>query len=233
MRYVTVGLSVLAGAALLEVALVPAVAIGGAVMLAPGYLRRRRRRAEAIAAGGARPRAETLASRSRDQPRAPILQRLAVGTSLAKTITFRVVVTAIDFTSNYVVIGSAATAAGLSTVALVIGPAFYFLHETTWNYFAAHGTDVVLPRGVVISRRLAKTITFRVLATAADFTVLYVGTGDLATAAVLTAFGFVVGPFVYIGHEMAWDYFTAPGRRGAAAPPAIESPVIEATAVPA
>ena len=40
-----------------------------------------------------------------------------------------------------------------------------------------------------------------------DFTTIYVVVGDLATAAGLSAFGFVVGPFVYIGHEKAWDYF--------------------------
>jgi uncharacterized membrane protein len=214
MRYMTVGLSVLAGVALFEVALIPAVAIGGAAILAPTYLRRRR--VEPIADGVARPPVELPASvpqGQKIQSRLPTLQRLAVGSALAKTITFRIVVTTIDFTSNYVVIGSLATAAGLSTLALALGPVFYFAHETAWNYFATSGTDVALPRGFVISRRLAKTITFRVIATAADFTTLYLGTGDLATAAILTAFGFVVGPFVYLGHEMAWDYFTAPRQR--------------------
>ena len=40
-----------------------------------------------------------------------------------------------------------------------------------------------------------------------DFTATYVVVGDTATAVGLTAFGFVVGPFVYYGHEKAWDYF--------------------------
>jgi uncharacterized membrane protein len=216
MRYVTVGLSVLAGVALFEVALIPAVAIGGAAILAPTYLRSRRRRVEPIAGGVARLPVEPPApvpQRQEVQSRLPILHRLAIGSALAKTITFRVVVTTIDFTSNYVVTGSLATAAGLSTLALTIGPALYFAHETAWNYFATSGTDVALPQGFVISRRLAKTITFRVIGTAVDFTINYFGTGDLATAAVLTAFGFVVGPFVYLGHEMAWDYFTAPRER--------------------
>ena len=43
-----------------------------------------------------------------------------------------------------------------------------------------------------------------------DFTVNYVATGDVATAVGLSAFAFVVGPFVYIGHEKAWDHFSAP-----------------------
>ena len=34
------------------------------------------------------------------------------------------------------------------------------------------------------------------------------GTGDVATAAILTGFGFLVDPFVYLSHEMAWDYMT-------------------------
>ena len=216
MRYVAVGLSVLAGVALFEVVLIPAVAIGGAAILAPTYLRRGRRRVEPIADAVACQPVEPPApvpQRQTVQSPIPILQRLGVGSALAKTITFRVVVTTIDFTSNYVVTGSLATAAGLSTLGLAVGPALYFAHETAWNYFATPGTDVALPQGFVISRRLAKTITFRMIGTAVDFTINYLGTGDLATAALLTAFGFVVGPFVYLGHEMAWDYFTAPRQR--------------------
>jgi uncharacterized membrane protein len=157
--------------------------------------------------------AAPVPQRQKVQSRLSIAQRLAVGSALAKTITFRVVVTTIDFTSNYVVTGSLATAVGLSTLALAIGPTLYFVHETAWNYFATSGTDVAFPQGFVISRRLAKTITFRMIATAVDFTTNYLGTGDLATAALFTAFGFVVGPIVYLGHEMAWDYFTAPRPR--------------------
>jgi uncharacterized membrane protein len=67
---------------------------------------------------------------------------------------------------------------------------------------------------------LAKTITFRTIATTMDFTTNYVVVGDLATAAVLSAFGFVVGPFVYLGHEMAWDYYGSPRETARALPPA-------------
>ena len=43
-----------------------------------------------------------------------------------------------------------------------------------------------------------------------DFTATYVVVGELATAAILSAFGFVVGPFVYYGHEKLWDYYSPP-----------------------
>src|SRR5262249_2553255 len=65
--------------------------------------------------------------------------------AIAKTITFRIIVTTLDFTTNYVVIGELATAAGLSTFNLVAGPVFYFVHETAWNYFGPPGAAVRLP----------------------------------------------------------------------------------------
>jgi uncharacterized membrane protein len=129
------------------------------------------------------------------------------------------------------VIGEFATAAGLSAFALVAGPLFYFTHEAAWNYFGPAVTPkagtarpaidlaIFLPglsdakapssgrRGFTISRALAKTITFRTIATTIDFTTTYVVVGEFATAVVLSAFGFVVGPFVYLGHEMAWDRY--------------------------
>jgi uncharacterized membrane protein len=60
---------------------------------------------------------------------------------------------------------------------------------------------------------LAKTITFRTLATTMDFTTNYVVVGDLAMAVARSASGFILGPFVYLGHEMAWDYFGSPRER--------------------
>jgi uncharacterized membrane protein len=217
-QFVTVGLGVLAGAALLEVALLPAVAIGGAALLAPKYLHSLRRRREAGSASLAGLPIEAPPT-ARDKQALAVLQRLGVSQALAKTITFRIVVTTLDFTTNYVVTGSAAVAAGVSTLGLVVGPVLYFVHETAWNYFARSEMAVALPGGLVISRRLAKTITFRTVGTVIDFGVNYAGTGEVATAAILTAFGFVVGPFVYLGHEMAWDYVTGPRQPRLEPPP--------------
>ena len=74
--------------------------------------------------------------------------------------------------------------------------------------------------GYSVNRALAKTITFRTFATTTDFATNYAIVRDLPQAAMLTAFGFVVGPFVYLGHEMAWDRFGAAGKRGAKDAPA-------------
>ena len=140
--YVTIGLTVLAGAALLETALIPGILIGGVAVLAPRYLPKGtlpglRRRVETLAGKTAQRRAAPDASRrSEPQAGAPqnILPKFAIGQAVAKTITFRIIVTTLDFTTNYVVIGELATAAGLSTFNLIAGPLFYLAHEAIWNY---------------------------------------------------------------------------------------------------
>lgn len=233
-QYVTVGLALLAGAAVFEAALIPGVVIGGAAVLAPKYIPKLRRRLQPLFNSAARPRSNSAArprsAQTASQTRSPpgnaamgALAKLGIGQAVAKTITFRIIVTTLDFTTNYIVIGELVTAAGLSTFNLIVGPLFYLAHETAWNYLRPSEDAVELRRllllpsaanppsasGITISRAVAKTITFRTIATAMDFTTNYVVVGDVVTAAGLSAFAFVVGPFVYLGHEKLWEHFAA------------------------
>ncbi len=224
--YVTLGLAAAAGVALLEAALIPGLVIGGAAVLAPSYLPKLRRGFQPAFDAMTRPRSRTAAaaaSQSKTKAK-PVVAKLGIKQAIAKTITFRIIVTTLDFTSNYVVIGELSTAAGLSTFNLIFGPLFYLTHEAAWNYLgpvedtpiriqlpsafrfgSQDGTNA--GQSVVMSRALAKTITFRTVATVVDFGTIYLVVGSAATAAALSAFGFVVGPFVYIGHEKLWDYY--------------------------
>jgi uncharacterized membrane protein len=235
----TVGV-IAAGVALLEVALVPGMVIGGAAVLAPRLLPKNLTKSLPNFLPGLRRRLKPLldfsppiASKASlpglPAVSAPLPVRFTIKQAIAKTITYRLIVTTLDFTVNYVVLGEVATAAGLSAFALVIGPLFYFVHEAAWNRFGDSDRRVDLtallplrPRakapsaaggGLTISRALAKTITFRTIATTMDFTTNFVVVGDLATAALLSASGFILGPFVYLGHEMVWDYYGSPGAR--------------------
>lgn len=61
-----------------------------------------------------------------------------------------------------------------------------------------------------------------------DFATNYVVVGELAMAAALSAFGFVAGPFIYLGHELVWDRYGSPGGRGVAPP--IASGLVRAAA---
>jgi uncharacterized membrane protein len=234
--YVTVGLSLLAGAALFEAALIPGLVIGGAAVLAPRFLpnlRQRRRPLRNPAAGRIETEAGLPGRRDVERPSAA-LPNFTIKQAIAKTITFRVIVTTLDFSANYIVIGELATAAGLSAFALAAGPLFYLAHEMAWNRFGPSGTGVdvpirlplrqeaeprsTAPAGFTISRAVAKTITFRTVATVMDFTANYLVVGDAATAALLSAFGFVAGPFIYLGHEKLWEYYDSAGRRAGAGP---------------
>jgi uncharacterized membrane protein len=221
-----VQLPVLAGAAVLEAALIPGILIGGVVVLAPKALskfwpkRSRRPRPQMVTSRKAIGSGSTTspARNVKASPVAPV--GFALRRAILKTVTFRIIVTGLDFTTNYVVIGELAAAAGLSAIGLVAGPLFYFAHEMVWNRLGPSETvrlgDLMRPRSrmvpslgsrdLTINRALAKTITFRTIATTMDFSANYFVVRDVATAAGLSAFGFVVGPFVYYGHEKAWDY---------------------------
>jgi uncharacterized membrane protein len=228
--YVTFGLAAAAGVALLEAALIPGFVIGGAAVLAPSYLPKLRRGLQpafdALTRPWSGPSAATAKqSETKTAKAKPVVAKLGIKQAIAKTITFRIIVTTLDFTSNYVVIGELSTAAGLSTFNLIFGPLFYLAHEAAWNYFGPSEDTAIgvrLPsafrfggsqkgpdgdQSVMMSRALAKTITFRTIATVIDFGTIYLVVGSAATAAGLSAFGFVVGPFVYIGHEKLWDYY--------------------------
>jgi uncharacterized membrane protein len=146
-REITIGLAVVAGAAALEAALVPGLILGGAAWLAPRLLRSARK------AGGrtvARAKTETGSRKISVKQPTELLAKSHLGRTIAKTITFRIVVTTLDFTTNYIVIGELATAAGLSTFNLIAGPLFYFTHEAVWNHLgradaASAGIRLQLP----------------------------------------------------------------------------------------
>jgi uncharacterized membrane protein len=222
-----VGLTVLAGAALFETALIPGILIGGAAVLAPRLKRLllppASQSTKRRPASGPRPAGGRLVKAANT-----LLPRFVLGQAVAKTITYRIIVTTLDFSTNYLVIGELATAAGLSTINLVAGPLFYLGHEAAWNYLGAR-EEIDLAAltssqgeggGVFISRALAKTVTFRTLATAMDFTTNYVVVGAVAAAVLLSATGFVLGPFVSCGHERVWEHFGRSAKRRLAQPSA-------------
>jgi uncharacterized membrane protein len=68
-------------------------------------------------------------------------------------------------------------------------------------------------KGGGLPRAVWKTLTFRAIATTIDFSTNVIAIGNLTTAALLSAWNTVTGPWIYLGHELAWDYFGAPSVR--------------------
>jgi uncharacterized membrane protein len=220
--------AVAAGAAIVEAALIPGLLIGGAAVLAPRLLPRdifgglgsRRRRT------APKPSPTAPAAHSEEAPAAFDTWR-----AIVKTITYRVIVTSVDFGANVLVIGEPVTAAGLSSLSLVAGPVAYFAHEAAWHYYgpgaaqnsnplearvnvpisgAAEGEkNAVRVAGLRVSRALAKTVTYEGVTAVSEFGANYLFVRDLAAAAGLTAFSVAIAPIVYYVHEKAWDYYEA------------------------
>jgi uncharacterized membrane protein len=230
----TIG-AVAVGAALFEAALIPGIVIGAAALLAPDMtskvLPKLGRGVQSLfrrPAGPAKP--ASAAKRASEAPliSSSLLPRIQVGQALAKTVSFRIIVATLDFGWNYIILGELTTAAGLSALNLMVGPFFYFLHEAIWNYvsvpdphagpsepvtitiLSADGSAPLVQVGKVkVSRALAKTVVYEVMGATAEFTVNLLVVGDVATAAIITAPLVIFGPFIYYGHEKAWEYFAA------------------------
>jgi uncharacterized membrane protein len=227
---------VAAGAAVVEAALIPGLLIGGAAILAPRLIPR-----DMLNGLGNRRRRTTPSP----TPGAPIARSIVTASgapafdtwrAVAKTITYRVALTIVDFGANYFVIGDLATAAGLSSLSLVAGPIAYFTHEAAWHYYgpasARHANAleasvrVPIPgaaksgkngrariTNIEVSRAFAKTVTYEGVTAVSEFGANYFVIRDLAAAAGLAAFSVAISPFVYYVHEKAWDYYDATKAR--------------------
>ncbi len=211
-----------AGVAIVEAAAVVLV-VGGAAAVAPRVWRglRARKKPEA-------PPLRPATTPDDADSRLISLPGFQIKQALAKTITYRVIITACDLGWNYAILGDPASAAGLSAISLAAGPFSYFIHETGWNRFGPRivkngVVSVPLPSlrqksgapqeqkpALAVERSIAKTITFRTIGTVMEFSTNYAVVRDVTTAAWLSAFGFVLGPFIYLGHEKAWELATAP-----------------------
>jgi uncharacterized membrane protein len=210
--------AVVAGAAIIESALIPGLLIG---LL--GDLGDRLRR---LAPSVPMPSAPT--AHSAEAPTSDERPSFDTWRAVVKTFTYRAIVTTVDFGANYFVIGEPVTAAGLSGLSLVAGPIAYFAHEAAWHYYgpasAQHPNPleatvhVPIPgaaeaevngqtrlAGVKVSRALAKTATYEVVTGVSEFGANYLFVRDIAAAAGLTAFSLVISPFVYYLHEKGWD----------------------------
>ncbi len=229
-------LGAVAGAAIVETALVPGLLIGGAAVLAPrllprGLLRgledRLRRTARSLVPAPSAPSTHYEEAPAAGEPVSFDARRAVV-----KTVTYRAIVTTVDFSVNLFVIGELVTAAGLSGLSLVGGPIAYFAHEAAWHYWGPASArqsnpleaavHVPIPgtaeseqnertrfAGVKVSRALAKTVTYEGVTAVSEFGANFIFVRNFAAAAGMTAFSMVVAPLVYYIHEKAWDYYDA------------------------
>ncbi len=64
-----------------------------------------------------------------------------------------------------------------------------------------------------VPRAVWKTLTYRVVATTIDFSTNVMAMGNLVSAALLSTWNTLTGPWIYLGHELAWDYVGTPAEQ--------------------
>jgi uncharacterized membrane protein len=126
--------------------------------------------------------------------------------TLAKVVSWRVLLTISHFVNGYIVSGSWATGAAIAGLAAVINSVLYWTHERGWNFaqWNRKPTDGILffegqPRTI------SKILTWRVLITASNFLIPFIITGSWGSAAAFLGIATVVNIALFYGHERLWN----------------------------
>jgi uncharacterized membrane protein len=126
--------------------------------------------------------------------------------TLAKVVSWRVLLTISHFVNGYIVTGSWATGAAIAGLAAVINSVLYWTHERGWNFaqWNRKPTDGILffegqPRTI------SKILTWRVLITASNFLIPFIMTGSWGAAAAFLGIATIVNIALFYGHERLWN----------------------------
>jgi uncharacterized membrane protein len=126
--------------------------------------------------------------------------------TLAKVVSWRVLLTISHFVNGYIVSGSWATGAAIAGLAAVINSVLYWAHERGWNFaqWNRRPTDGLLffegqPRTI------SKILTWRVLITASNFLIPFIITGSWGSAAAFLGIATIVNIGLFYGHERLWN----------------------------
>lgn len=133
--------------------------------------------------------------------------------SLAKTISWRVLLTVSHIVNGFIATGSIIMGLKIAGLATIINSTLYWLHERAWNRFEWSRRDD--PNRSFVEgqpRSIAKVVSWRVLITVSNFVIPFILTGSWGQAAIFTGLATVVNMALYWGHERAWNIF-AWGRR--------------------
>lgn len=126
--------------------------------------------------------------------------------TLAKVISWRVLLTISHFVNGYIVSGSWATGAAIAGLAAIINSVLYWAHERSWNFaqWNRKPTDgLMFFEGQ--PRTISKIVTWRILITASNFLIPFIMTGSWGSAAAFLGIATVVNVALFYGHERLWN----------------------------
>jgi uncharacterized membrane protein len=126
--------------------------------------------------------------------------------TLAKTISWRVLLTISHFVNGFIVTGSMASAASIAGLSAIINSVLYWAHERIWNWAQWNRSP---KDGLMFldgqPRTISKIITWRIVITGSNFVVPWILTGSLGQAAAFMSIAIFVNIAIFYFHERAWN----------------------------
>jgi uncharacterized membrane protein len=126
--------------------------------------------------------------------------------TIAKVISWRVLLTISHIVNGFIVTSSWATGLQIAGLAAVINSVLYWSHERGWN-FAQWNRK---PKDGLLffegqPRTISKIITWRVLITASNFLIPFIMTGSWGSAALFLGIATIVNVALFYTHERVWN----------------------------
>jgi uncharacterized membrane protein len=126
--------------------------------------------------------------------------------SIAKVISWRVLLTLSHTINGLIVTGSLLIGLKIAGLALVINSILYWIHERVWNFLQWNRKENdKLNFSEGNPRSVSKMISWRVLITITNFVIPFILTGSWGQAAIFTGLATVVNMGLYWGHERIWN----------------------------
>ena len=126
--------------------------------------------------------------------------------TVAKVISWRVLLTISHIVNGFIVTGSWATGLQIAGLAAVINSVLYWGHERGWNFAQWNrkpSDGLMFHEGQ--PRTISKIVTWRVLITASNFLIPFIMTGSWGSAALFLGLATVVNIALFYGHERLWN----------------------------
>lgn len=126
--------------------------------------------------------------------------------SLAKSITWRIILTTSHTVNGFIVSGSWTTGLQIAGLALVTGSIIYWLHERLWNFAQWNKTPSETSKFIEGQlRTLGKVASWRVTITLQNFLVAFVLTGSWLSSLGFLGLASIVNSITYYIHERVWN----------------------------
>lgn len=126
--------------------------------------------------------------------------------TIAKAITWRVLLTISHIVNAFIATGSLIVGLKIAGLATIINSILYWSHERVWNWWQWNRRDNekrMFEEGQ--PRTISKMLTWRVLITCSNFIIPFIMTGSWGSAVIFAGLATAVNMLIFWSHERIWN----------------------------